>query len=49
MVLTLPLVALCPSHLCVANGVANGAFNGQGGKANMAAFNDGAPPGVPVN
>ena len=45
MVLTLSLVALRPSHLCVV--VA--AFNGQGGKANMAAFNDGAPPGVPVN
>ncbi len=45
MVLTLSLVALRPSHLCVV--VA--AFNGQGGKANMAAFNDGAPPGVPVS
>ena len=45
MVLTLPLVALRPSHLC---GVV-AAFNDQSGKAHMAAINDGAPPGVPVN
>ena len=45
MALTLFLVALRPSHLCVGTA----AFNGQAGKADMAAFDDGAPPGVPVS
>ena len=45
MVLTLPLVELPTGHLCVVSP----AFNGPRDIASLSAFNDGAPPGVPVS